>query len=82
MIRAERLDDVTPPPIRTSPGVVDSYVQDASGMPAGHAEGLVRPVSEAEAAAFLRVSRERGSKILPQAARTSKIKFRCSRAAK
>lgn len=71
MIRAERLVDVPPPSVRASPESVGPYCEDASGTPFGHAAGLVRPASEAEAAAYLRRSRESGSKILPQAARTS-----------
>ena len=71
MISARRLPDVQPPPIRDSPEAVGPYLEDASGAPRGTAAGLVRVSSEAEAAALLRVTRERGTKILPQAARSS-----------
>lgn len=71
MIQAQRLPGVPPPPILEDPSILESYLEDASGAPPGRAAGLVRPASETEAAAFLRASRERGLKILPQAARSS-----------
>ncbi len=71
MVTAERLPAVTPPPIRRAAEALEPYLEDASGEPPGHAAGLVRAASEAEAAAFLRDSRQVGSKILPQAARSS-----------
>jgi D-lactate dehydrogenase (cytochrome) len=55
----------------TNREIVEAYLEDASGAPPGQAAGLVRPDSEAEAAAFLRQSLEAGVKILFQAARTS-----------
>ncbi len=71
MVAAERLRAVTPPPIHRAPEALEPYLEDASGEPPGRAAGLVRVESEAEAAAFLRDSRSRGCKILPQAARSS-----------
>jgi D-lactate dehydrogenase (cytochrome) len=71
VISAQRLPDVTPPPIREAPEAIEPYLEDASGAPRGYATGLVRVASEAEAAAFLRATAERGVKVLPQAARSS-----------
>lgn len=71
MIRATRLAAATPPPIVRDPGIVEAYLEDASGAPPGHAAGLVRPESEVEAAAFLRLAAEHGWAVLPQAARSS-----------
>jgi D-lactate dehydrogenase (cytochrome) len=68
---AERLAGVALPLLGQDPELLQSYLEDASGRPAGRARGVVRPQSEAEAAAFLRDSRERGLTVLPQAARTS-----------
>ena len=68
MVSAERLPDVTPPPLRDESGLLEAYLEDASGRSPGRARGLVRPRSEQEAAAFLRTSREQGLTILPQAA--------------
>ena len=67
-VRAERVREVAAPPVRESPEALDPYLGDASGAPRGHAAGLVRPASEAEAAAFLRGSEV---SVLPQAAHTS-----------
>lgn len=71
VISTQRLPDVTPPPIREAPEAIEPYLEDASGAPRGHASGLVRVASEAEAAALLRSTAERGVKVLPQAARSS-----------
>ena len=71
LIEARRLPDVTPPPIRDSPEAVEPYLDDASGAPRGRASGVVRVASEEQAAALLRATRESGTKILPQAARSS-----------
>jgi D-lactate dehydrogenase (cytochrome) len=57
--------------VRAEPEALEPYLEDASGAPAGRAAGLVRVASEAEAAALLRATAGRGSKILPQAARSS-----------
>jgi len=50
---------------------MEAYLEDASGLPAGRAAGLVRVESESEAAAAIRSIRQRGLRLLPQAARTS-----------
>jgi len=71
MIAARRLPEVTPPPIRDAPEALQPYLEDASGAPPGRAAGLVRVTSEAEAAALLRRTLETGTRILPQAARSS-----------
>ena len=71
MIRAQRLPDVPVPPIVEDPGILEAYLEDASGAPPGRSPGLVRVASEEEAASFLRATRGRGWKILAQAARSS-----------
>jgi len=71
VIRAHRPPTVPPPPLIDDPEILEGYLEDASGAGPGRASGLVRPESEAEAAAFLRLARERGSSVLPQAARSS-----------
>ena len=54
VVSTQRLPDVAPPRIRETPEAVEPYLEDASGAPRGHASGMVRVASEAEAAAFLR----------------------------
>ena len=71
MIRAQRPADAVPPSIVEDPSILEGYLEDASGAPAGQARGLVRPEDERETAAFLRFAAERGLAILPQAARSS-----------
>jgi D-lactate dehydrogenase (cytochrome) len=71
VIRAQRLPDVPHPEIQDDPSVVEAYLEDASGLPAGRAAGLVRVAGEPESAALIRALRERGRSLLPQAARTS-----------
>ncbi len=63
-------DAPAPEPVR-DPAILEAYVEDASGNPPGRAAGLLRPVSEAEAGAFLRATAGRGIAVLPQAARSS-----------
>jgi D-lactate dehydrogenase (cytochrome) len=70
-IEARRLPEVSPPVVRDAPEALQPYLEDASGARGGHASGLVRVASEAEAAAFLRETAGQGVKILPQAARSS-----------
>jgi D-lactate dehydrogenase (cytochrome) len=70
-IRARRLPETVPPPIRDRPEAVEPYLDDASGGARGHAAGIVTVASEAEAAALLRSTAEQGIAILPQAARSS-----------
>jgi D-lactate dehydrogenase (cytochrome) len=62
--------DAVPEPV-VDPGILEAYLEDASGNPPGRAAGLLRPASEGEAAAFLRATAGRGVAILPQAARSS-----------
>lgn len=71
MIRASSPKAATPPPVVEDPAILEGYLEDASGAPPGHARGLVRPESEQEAAAFVRLAQQRGLAILPQAARSS-----------
>lgn len=71
VVSTQRLPDVAPPRIRETPEAVEPYLEDASGAPRGHASGLVRVASEAEAAAFLRSTAGAGLRVLPQAARSS-----------
>src|SRR5512137_1579407 len=59
-----------PEPVR-DPAVLEGYLEDASGMPAGRAAGLLRIGSEAEAASFLRATAGHRVPVLPQAARSS-----------
>jgi D-lactate dehydrogenase (cytochrome) len=70
-VATRRLPEVEPPPVRVAPEALEPYLEDASGAAAGHAAGLLRVQSEAEAAAFLRATLEEGLRILPQAARSS-----------
>jgi D-lactate dehydrogenase (cytochrome) len=69
VIRALAPPPTAAPDIRTDPDILEAYLEDASGAPAGTAAGLVRVVDEAEAAAVLRD--ERHSAFLFQAARSS-----------
>ncbi len=69
--RAERLPDAPCPERIEDPEVLQAYLQDASARPPGRARGLVRPESEAEAAAFLRATLPQAVPVLPQAGRTS-----------
>jgi D-lactate dehydrogenase (cytochrome) len=59
---------VAPEP-QTDPEILQAYLEDASGAPAGTAAGLVRVADEAQAADLLRQAR--GSSFLFQAARSS-----------
>ena len=68
VIRAWALPDVPAPPIVEDPAILEGYLEDASGIPPGHAAGLVRVAGEAEAASLLRCT---DRPILAQAARTS-----------
>lgn len=68
VVHARRVDDGSEPRVLADPGVLEGYLEDASGMPPGRAGGLVRPDSEAQASAFLRAS---DGPVLFQAARTS-----------
>ena len=70
-LRTERLPDVPVPTIVCDPGILAGYLEDASGIPPGHARGLVRIENEAEGAALLRATLEARIPILCQAARTS-----------
>jgi D-lactate dehydrogenase (cytochrome) len=70
-IHATRIREATAPEVLTQREILEAYLEDASGAPPGQAAGLIRPESEAEAAAFLRQSLDAGTKILFQAARTS-----------
>lgn len=71
VIHAQRLPDVTPPDVVHDPGILQAYLEDASGYPPGAASGLVRVGSEAEAASILRRTADKSLKILIQAARSS-----------
>ncbi len=71
MIRALRCRDVPVPEAVVDPERVRSYLEDASGRPAGNSTGVVRPSSEAEAAAFLRNSLSESTPVLFQAGRSS-----------
>jgi D-lactate dehydrogenase (cytochrome) len=71
MIRAIRLPECRVPQPVCSPEILESYLEDASGAPAGHAAGLLRLESEAEASAYLRGSAPSGQPVLAQAARSS-----------
>jgi D-lactate dehydrogenase (cytochrome) len=71
VIRAVRPRYERPPPVLTDRDLLQGYLEDASGAPAGKAKGLVRPASEAEASAFLRQTVEGKVPVLFQAARTS-----------
>ncbi len=71
MIRALRCRDVPVPEAVVDPERVRSYLEDASGRPPGDSAGVVRPSSEAEAAAFLRSGLSEDTPILFQAGRSS-----------
>jgi D-lactate dehydrogenase (cytochrome) len=71
MIRATRPPTQAVPRVVRDPGIVEGYLEDASGAPPGSATGLLRVVSEAEASALLRATLDRETPILCQAARTS-----------
>jgi len=71
MIHAQRLPDVRPPDIVTDAGILEAYLEDASGFPKGAASGLVRVAGEAEAAALLRRTAPEKRKLVVQAARSS-----------
>ncbi len=60
-----------PAGIERDPDMLGPYVEDASGRAPGRAVGLVRPVSAAEASAWLAATARDGSTVLPQAARSS-----------
>jgi D-lactate dehydrogenase (cytochrome) len=68
MLHAQRVPDIRAPEVERDPDILGAYLEDASSSPAGRAAGLVRPASEAEAAAFLRENRD---PVLIQAARSS-----------
>jgi D-lactate dehydrogenase (cytochrome) len=70
-VAARRLPETEPPRVREAPEALEPYLEDASGTFGGHARGLVRLESEAEAAAFLRATAGEALAVLPQAARTS-----------
>ncbi len=71
-IRARAVGEgLVPPTSSVDPAILVAYLEDASGRPRGRAAGLLRPVSEAEAGAFLRSTAGRRTRILPQGARTS-----------
>lgn len=70
-VRARRCPDARVQEPVTDPEILGAYLEDASGNAPGRAAGLLRPVSEEEAAAFLRATERRGVAILPQAARSS-----------
>jgi len=69
VIRALALPPSAVPETQTDPAILEAYLEDASGAPAGTAGGLVRVVDEAEAAAVLR--EDRRFAVLFQAARSS-----------
>ena len=71
MIAAHRPPRVAPPAIVRARDVVAGYLEDASGTPPGHAAGVARVESEAQASALLADTRSSGEAILFQAARTS-----------
>jgi D-lactate dehydrogenase (cytochrome) len=62
---------VKAPPVTRDRGILEGYLEDASGAPAGVATGLVRPSSVEEAAAILAETAPDGTPILLQAARSS-----------
>jgi D-lactate dehydrogenase (cytochrome) len=70
-VAARRIAPDESPPVFDDPALVAAYLEDASGAAPGRASGLVRPASEAEAAAFIRTSLPLGTALLPQAARSS-----------
>ncbi len=71
MIAAHRPPRVAPTAIVRDRDVVAGYLEDASGTPPGHAAGVARVESEAQASALLADTRSSGEAILFQAARTS-----------
>lgn len=71
VVRSVRLPQDRIPEFVTDPQIVEAYLEDASASAPGEASGLVRPRTEAEAAAFLRETAGKGVAVLPQAARSS-----------
>lgn len=71
MIQAERVPDTTPPEPVTDSGILEAYLEDASGAPPGRAAALLRVTGEQEAAAWLRRTAPSAVPVLFQAARTS-----------
>ncbi len=71
MIRALRRREVPVPGVVVDSERVRSYLEDASGRPAGNTAGVVRPSDEAEAAAFLRSGLSEATPVLFQAGRSS-----------
>lgn len=69
--RAKALPLTTPAPVVVDPDVVGAYLEDASGIGAGTARGVVRPEDPSGAATFLRLTAGREVAVLPQAARSS-----------
>jgi D-lactate dehydrogenase (cytochrome) len=62
---------VRPPEVVRDQGVLEGYLEDASGAAPGRARGLARPADEAELAALLEVTLPERTPVLCQAARTS-----------
>jgi len=71
MIRTRILPERPAPERVEDPSIVAAYLEDASGVPEGRADGLFRPADEAEAAACLRATAGSGETLLFQAARSS-----------
>ena len=71
MVRTERLVDEAVLEPSTDPGIVESYLEDASGAAPGRAAGLLRISDAAQAATFLRRTANRALPVLFQAARSS-----------
>ena len=71
LIKASRAPRAKPPEVVSDRGVLEGYLEDASGAAPGRARGLARPADEAELAALLEVTLAERTPVLCQAARTS-----------